>query len=57
MAIDINEARVARNEFGMWLEWTLATAFGMLLGFLPTIILEGKVLISAIGPFGLKVSS
>ena len=39
MAIDINEARVARNEFGMWLEWTLATAFGMLLGFLPTIVL------------------
>ena len=39
MAIDINEAKVARNEFGMWLEWTLATAFGMLLGFLPSIIL------------------
>jgi len=39
MALDINEARVARNEFGMWLEWTLATAFGMLLGFLPTIVL------------------
>lgn len=39
MAIDINEAKVARNEFGMWLEWTLATAFGMLLGFLPSIVL------------------
>ena len=39
MTIDINEARVARNEFGMWLEWTLATAFGMLLGFLPSIVL------------------
>lgn len=39
MTIDINEAKVAQNEFGMWLEWTLATAFGMLLGFLPSIIL------------------
>ena len=39
MSIDINEARVARNEFGMWLEWTLATALGMLLGFLPSIVL------------------
>src|SRR5215510_10047905 len=39
MAIDINEAKVAHNEFGMWLEWTLATAFGMLLGFLPSIVL------------------
>lgn len=39
MTIDINEAKVARNEFGMWLEWTLATAFGMLLGFLPSIVL------------------
>jgi hypothetical protein len=39
MTIDINEAKVARNEFGMWLEWTLATALGMLLGFLPSLIL------------------
>lgn len=39
MAIDINEAKVARNEFGMWLEWTLATALGMLLGFIPSILL------------------
>ena len=39
MTIDINEAKVTRNEFGMWLEWTLATAFGMLLGFLPSIVL------------------
>src|ERR1700752_4737699 len=39
MTIDINEAKVARNEIGMWLEWTLATAFGMLLGFLPSIVL------------------
>jgi hypothetical protein len=39
MAIDINEAKVENNEFGMWLEWTLATTFGMLLGFLPSLIL------------------
>jgi len=39
MSIDINEAKVARNETGMWLEWTLATALGMLLGFLPSIVL------------------
>src|SRR5574342_370383 len=39
MTIDINETKVANNEIGMWLEWTLATAFGMLLGFLPSIVL------------------
>ena len=39
MTIDISETKVARNDFGMWLEWTLATAFGMLLGFLPSIVL------------------
>ena len=39
MAIDLNEAKVARNEFGMWLEWTLATALGMLLGFASSIVL------------------
>ncbi len=39
MTIDINESKVAHNEVGMWLEWTLATAFGMLLGFLPSIVL------------------
>lgn len=37
--IDIDEAKVARNEFGLWLSWTLATALGMLLGFLPSIFL------------------
>ena len=37
MTIDIDEAKVERNEFGLWIGWTLATALGMLLGFLPTI--------------------
>jgi hypothetical protein len=35
MTIDIDEAKVARNESGLWLGWTLATVAGMLLGFLP----------------------
>ena len=43
MTIDINESKVARNEVGMWLEWTLATAFGMLLGFLPSIVLVNNL--------------
>jgi hypothetical protein len=34
MTIDVDEAKVARNEFGLWLGWTLATAIGMLAGFL-----------------------
>jgi hypothetical protein len=37
--IDIDEAKVERNEFGLWLGWTLATAIGMLLGFIPSIFL------------------
>jgi hypothetical protein len=39
MGIDIDEAKVQRNEFGLWLRWTLATALGMLIGFLPSIFL------------------
>ncbi len=35
MTIDIDEAKVARNEAGLWLGWVLATAVGMLLGYLP----------------------
>jgi hypothetical protein len=37
MTIDISEAKVERNEFGLWLGWTLATALGMLIGHLPLI--------------------
>jgi hypothetical protein len=37
MTIDLDEAKVKRNEFGLWLGWTLATAGGMLVGFLLTI--------------------
>jgi hypothetical protein len=32
--LDIDERKVARNEFGLWFGWTLATGFGMLLGLL-----------------------
>ena len=39
MTIDIDETKVRRNEFGLWLNWTLATAIGMLIGFLPSILL------------------
>jgi len=39
MTIDIDEAKVERNGFGLWLGWTLATAGGMLIGFLPSIFL------------------
>lgn len=39
MAIDINEAKVERNEFALWLGWTLATAIGMILGYLPSALL------------------
>ncbi len=39
MALDIDEAKVQRNEFGMWLGWTLATALGLLIGFLPSLLL------------------
>ena len=39
MAVDISEAKVKRNEFGLWLGWTLATAAGMLLGLPPLLLL------------------
>lgn len=34
MTIDIDERKVARNEAGLWLGWTLATLGGMVAGFL-----------------------
>lgn len=37
MTIDIDEAKVNRNELGLWVSWTLATVVGMLLGFLLSI--------------------
>ena len=37
MTIDIDEAKVEHSELGLWLGWTMATAGGMLLGFLTSI--------------------
>lgn len=35
MAVDLDEAKVARNEFGLGLAWTAATTLGMMVGYLP----------------------
>jgi hypothetical protein len=37
MTIDIDEGKVGHSELGMWVGWTMATALGMLVGFLLTI--------------------
>jgi len=34
-ALDLSERKIRRNEFGLWLGWTLATGAGMLLGLVP----------------------
>lgn len=43
MAIDIDEAKVNRNEFGLWLAWTFATALGMIVGYLPAALVVGEI--------------
>jgi hypothetical protein len=43
MTIDIDESKLKRNEFGIWLAWTLATALGMLIGYLPLAFLVGSL--------------
>src|SRR6266545_3381595 len=43
MAIDIDERKVERNEFGLWLSWTIATALGMMLGYLPAALIIGDL--------------
>jgi hypothetical protein len=43
VSIDLDETKVARDEFGMWLGWTLATTFGMLVGYLPSFFLVNIV--------------
>lgn len=43
MTIDIDESKLKRNEFGLWLAWTLATALGMLVGYLPLALLVGSL--------------
>ncbi len=34
MAVDIKESKQKRNEFGLWLAWTLATTLSLLIGYL-----------------------
>jgi hypothetical protein len=43
MTIDIDESKLKRNEFGLWLAWTLATVLGMLIGYLPLAFLVGSL--------------
>lgn len=43
MTIDLDETKVKRNEFGLWISWTLATGLGMLLGYLPLALLIGSM--------------
>jgi hypothetical protein len=43
MTIDIDETKLKRNEFALWLAWTLATALGMLVGYLPLAFLVGSL--------------
>ena len=43
MTIDIKEAKVKRNEIGLWLAWTFATALGMLIGYLLLVLLVGSL--------------
>ena len=43
MTIDINEAKLKRNEIGLWLAWTLATTLGMLIGYLSLALLVGSL--------------
>lgn len=43
MGIDFDEAKVNRNEFGMWFGWTLATAVGLIVGYLPLALLVNQI--------------
>lgn len=43
MAIDIDEAKVNRNPVALWLGWTLATALGIILGYLPMALVIGTI--------------
>ncbi|MDX9993517.1 MAG: hypothetical protein RBS68_15855 [Anaerolineales bacterium] len=36
MTIDIAESKLIRNEWKLWLGWTLTTGLGLLIGFLPS---------------------
>jgi hypothetical protein len=41
--LDIDETKVERHEFRLWIAWTLATALGMLIGYLPLALLVNSI--------------
>jgi hypothetical protein len=43
MSIDIDEAKVHRNEAGLWVGWMLATALGLIIGYLPSSLLINQL--------------
>jgi hypothetical protein len=43
MAVDFDEAKIARNATGMWLGWMLATALGLILAYVPAAMLIGPL--------------
>jgi hypothetical protein len=43
MTVDIDETKVKRNEFNLWIAWALATALGMLIGYLPFAFVVGSL--------------
>jgi hypothetical protein len=43
MTIDIDESKLERHEFSLWLAWTLATVLGLLAGYLPLALLVGSL--------------
>ena len=43
MTVDIDERKLRGSEFILWLSWTLATALGMLLGYLPLALVVGPL--------------
>jgi hypothetical protein len=43
MGIDLDEAKVRRNETRLWLSWTLATAIGLIIGYLPAALFVNEL--------------
>lgn len=42
MGIDLDESKIKRNEPGLWLAWTLATAGGLIVAFLPAALVVNE---------------
>lgn len=43
MGIDLDETKIERNETALWLGWTLATALGLMIGYLPAAIFVNQL--------------